>query len=461
MGLARRIVGWGALLIALVATGGLVWLAVAPPTLLKLGTAYAAKIVCSNVALAGRDPGEVMALDVQARGHPLLKLLAADVEPDGTTTVSFPFGIAAHTAAPRTGLGCAVDAAVASATDLAPIEPSDLPIAIEPAVQAVLERDDLPNPGWRGLLVLKDGVVIGERYALGFTPETPLIGWSMTKTVGAALVGTAVERGLVSLEDDRLFPEWTDDRAAITLADLLAMEADLDWNEGYGNISDVSLMVFFAPDASAYAVARPMEAAPGTRFEYSTGTTMLLGGVLERAITEAGGDAATYPREALLRPLGMAGSTLETDPSGGPLIGSKLYAPPRDWARFARFLLDGGVAPDGTRLVPEGWVEMMMTPSEASGGTYTRGQMWKEGSTVATDAQGNDLHAMVPEETVWMRGIDGQTVALVPSQGLAVVHMGLTPSRAEQTPQPLLRAVLDALEARSADGYAASVPRGG
>ena len=427
-----------------VAVIGVVGLRLAPPELLRLGTAYAAKIVCSNVHLAGRDADEVMAVDVQAPGHPLLKLVAASVDGD-SATVAFPFGIARTHAVATPGRGCTVsDADTAGpGTQLPPVEPSALPEAIDPRVADVLARKDLLGQGWRAALVLHRGRVVGERYAPGFDADTPLLSWSVAKTVTAALIGTAVERGLVSLDDDRLFEAWTDGRAAITVRDMLAMQPGLAWNEDYGGVSDVSRMLFLDRDVSRLPAAAPLESEPGTAWTYSTGTTVLLGDVLERAV--GGGEAAIrYPYEALFAPLGMAGTVLEIDQAGGLMNGSFLYAPARDYARFARVLLEEGRAPNGARLVPEGYARWMMEPTEASGGVYANGQMWRRGWGERTNADWG-----LPEETVWMRGHDGQFVALVPELDLAVVRLGLTPKSLDYAPQPLVAAVIDALGAQA------------
>ena len=437
----KRAAAWGALGVALVVTGGLAWLSVAPPDLLRVGTAYAAKIVCSNVNVAGRDAEEVMAVDVQAPGHPLLKLVHARVDPKtGATRVAFPFGIAASTAAPRGELGCAsVDRPDrGGAPTIPPIEPSALPVAIDPRVQALVDDDALLGEGFRAVLVLHEGRIVAERYAEGFDATTPLIGWSMTKTVTAALIGTAIERGLLELDDAALFDAWADDpRAAITVADVMAMESGLAWDEGYGGVSDVTRMLFLERDGAGFVASRAGTAGPGERWTYSTGASVLLARVLAGAVG-GGAEALLYPYRALLAPLGMAGAVFESDASGTPSGGSFVYAPARDWARFARFLLDDGVAPNGERLLPEGYVDYMMAPTALSDGDYARGSMWRRGP-FGYDRSDRSAEADLPEDAAWMLGHDGQSIALVPSLDLAVLRLGLTPVWANYRPQNLLR----------------------
>ena len=104
------------------------------------------------------------------------------------------------------------------------------------------------------------GQVIAERYAPGFTADTPLPGWSMTKTVTAALVGTLVAQHKLSPDASALLPEWRgsgDPRAAITLDALLRMTSGLQFNEDYDDpLSDVALMLYAQPDTARFASAK-------------------------------------------------------------------------------------------------------------------------------------------------------------------------------------------------------------
>ena len=449
-----RSVGLG-LVVALVALPllGLAYVRLAPPQLLVLGSAFAAKTVCTNVNYAGRDAERTLLTDVQEQGHPLLHLIHAEVEEGGTTRASFPLGIASVSAAPRGRRGCQLhadgaispprgDAASGPAAGVdeggagdAGDPPSEaLPVALDPAIQAILADTALTGPGFRAAIVWRDGRIVGERYGEGFDASTRLIGWSMAKTVTAALVGAAIEDGLMALDDDALVPEWSDGRRTIRLVDLLAMQGGLEWNEDYGDLSDVTRMLYLEPDAARFVMDKPLEAAPGTVFEYSTGTSVLLARLLGEAVEAGGGSRSAFAREALFGPLGMASAFFEADAAGNDLGGSLLWATPRDFIGFARFLLDGGRAPDGRRLVPEGYAQWMMQPTQASDGVYANGQMWRVGP--------GGERAGLPADTVWMRGHDGQSIALVPSKGLAVLRMGMTPVETGYRPQPLVRAVL-------------------
>ncbi len=150
-------------------------------------------------------------------------------------------------------------------------------------------------------------------------------------------------------------------------------------------------------------------------------------------------EALSYPREALFAPLGMTSAVMETDASGTFVGSSYMYASAQDWARFAEFLLQDG-SWKGRRLLPEGYVSFMRTPTAASGGDYGAGQVWlQENGTRAGTAN-------FPPDTFWMLGHDGQAIMIVPSLRLAVVRLGLTPSRLGYDVQKLNSRIIDALD---------------
>ncbi len=292
----RRLVTWGVRIVgALLATMAVAagWIVVAPPELLRVGTGYAAKIVCSNIFIAGRDADEVLRDDVQAPGHPLLRLVRVEVDVEQGLVRTALLGVVAPSIAiHRAGLGCtrveAADIEVAKRFSAPPAEavPADMTrpwpdgdadAETDPRLQSVLADADLLGPNARAVVVVKDGRIIGEVYGPGFNAQTPLLGWSMTKTVTAALVGILKGQGRIDLAADRLFPEWSGDgRAAITLSDLLAMESGLRFNESYGDVTDVTRMLYLERDMGAYVASLPTEAEPGTQFNYSSGETVLI-----------------------------------------------------------------------------------------------------------------------------------------------------------------------------------------
>lgn len=430
------------------------WLAIAPPALLRIGDGYAAKIVCSNAFIAGRDPETVLAEDVQAPGNPALRLIRVAVDREKGIVSARILGLfAPNYALYRGALGCvSVPDGDFQAAHSAPMlaeastRPRDTPwpdgdrvdIDTGDAVSKLAGDAALAGSAMRAIVVVKDGRIIAESYGDGFDPDTPLLGWSMTKTVNAAIIGRMMLAGRMSFDDRDLLPQWHNDkRADIHLSDLLGMESGLAFNEDYGAVTDVTRMLYLERDMAALPASATQEAEAGTRFRYSSGTGVLLSRLWMNRIANENA-ALAYPRDALFAPLGMTSAVLETDASGTFVGSSYLYATARDWARFGQFLLQDGIW-HGQRLLPEGFVGAMRTPTGASGGRYTQVQAWLRGPGGPSSQFG------LPEDTFWMLGHDGQSIAIVPSANLVVVRMGLTPGRLGYRPQIMLKKILDAL----------------
>ena len=484
----RRIVR-GLLAVLLLIVGLVIWLRLAPPALLRVGANYAAKIVCSNVFLAHRDADEVLRIDVQAPGQVLLRLVRVSVDPEHGIVRAALFGFIGNgLAAARPRVGCAVvaDGRLDAVTSAAPYsqplaqpfaqplaQPPDQPLAnaaadmpagspapvgadaaasiwptgstvvTDPALDRLLTDERLAGRGMRAIVVVHAGRIVAERYAPGFHPATPLLGWSMTKSVMAGLLGMLVKDGRITLDQSAGWPAAPGDgRSAIRIADLLSMSSGLRWNEEYGAVSDVTRMLFLEPDMVAFARSQPLAHPVGTYWSYSSGTSVILSRLFQDAV---GAAAVDFVHDRLFAPLGMASATLETDERGTFMGSSYLYASARDWARYGQWLLADGVW-NGREMLPRGYVAHMATPVAASGGQYGQGQVWLWGSDPdpATPTKNPDTAFGIPPDTFWMEGHDGQYVAIIPSRALVVVRMGLTPDGLGYRPQPLVAAMLTA-----------------
>lgn len=442
-------------LIVLALLGGtLGWLKLAPPELLRVGANYSAKMVCSNVFLAGRDAGQVLRDDVQAPGNPLMRLMQVTVDREQQTVRGGLFGFIGNgLAVHRRGTGCATvaDGDLARAASVvsqrpviaAPAADQPWPLGSQaqtlPAIQTLVERADLAGPGMRGIAVIHNGQLVAQHYGPGFSASTPLLGWSMTKSVTAGLVGLQIADGTLAMDQAGFWPRDSGGREAIKLSHLMAMDDGLLFNEGYGDVSDVTRMLYLEPDMAAYMQARPLAHAPGSVWNYSSGTTVMLSHIWQSA---AGASALELPYTRLFAPLGMSSAIIEAD-ARGTLVGSSyMYATAQDWARYGQFLLQEGVW-NGQRLLPEGFVQTISSPSKASAGEYAQGQFWRWGPQGATpEGENPDAAFKLPADTFWMRGHDGQTVAIVPSRQLVLVRLGLTPKDRLYQSQALLSEVL-------------------
>lgn len=455
MQIVLKILKWLLVFVLLVVVGIGAWLFVAPPALIRIAAGYSAKIVCSNVFIANRDPEKVLSIDVQAPGNPVLKLLSVDVERNQGVVHSrllgmFGRGLAIY----RRGTGCTVvpdgDVKQASAFTApqagAPTGPGPWPqgagiTASDPAVTSILADTTLTGPGMRGVVVVKDGHIVGETYSAHFGPDVPLLGWSMTKTVNAAIIGTVIADGRMKRDEQALFPFWQDERAKIGLPDMMAMASGLEFNEDYGDVTDVTRMLYVEPDMASFAAHKPLIHPIGQEFNYSSGTAVMLSRVWQDAIGDQNA-ALAWPRTHLFDPIGMTSAVMETDARGTFVGSSYMYATARDWARFGLFLLRDGNW-NGRQILPEGYVEWMRTPSPAYEG-YGR-QVWMEGPQGPAGDEHPDAKFGVPDDAYWMIGHDGQSLAIIPSAKMVVVRLGLTPSKLGYQPQPLVAALIKAL----------------
>jgi CubicO group peptidase (beta-lactamase class C family) len=436
----------GAALVVLVAA---VWWR--PPDLIRVGANYTAKILCSNVFLAGRDAGEVLRTDVQAPGHPLLRLMQVSVDHDGGVVRAGLFGfIGGGLAVFRPGTGCAVLAdgklpskmliQLRSASPAGPaggmrsdaLWPEGDAVRTEAPLTEVIANDALAGPGMRAIVVIHDGRLVAERYADGFGPAIPELGWSMTKSVMAGLIGISVKDGRLALDQpvgSALGWPAADPRAKVTIADLLAMSSGLEFNEGYGAVSDVTRMLYLEPDMAAFAAGHPLVHPIGAVWSYSSGSAVILSRIFQDA---AGSDALGFVRHRLFEPLGMTSAVIETDEHGTLVGSSYMYATPRDWARYGVLLVQDGVW-KGQEILPRGYVSMMASPVAASGGEYGHGMVWRWSTQD------------IPSDAFYLSGHDGQTIAVIPSKQVVILRMGLTPEREHYQPEALVEAVLGAL----------------
>ena len=395
-------------------------------TLMPIITGYAAKNLASDVFVSGREPADVEALDLH---FSFIKFVHNKVDFENKTVTSrFLWG--KSVAAYRDGYGVTLlrgkNAAELQAQKY-PLPPEeDGPDRLVPGDSALTERlapiakalvdDHTYNGTPFAFVVLHEGKVVAERYREGITAGTRLLSWSMAKSFTNALVGIMSGDGLVDIYAPTGIPEWQgDERAAITLNDLMQMQSGLEWNEDYGNRSDVNLMLHREQDMGLYAINKPLEHKPGTFWYYSSGSTNIIMRYL-RGKFASDTEFLRYCRERLFAPLGIRNAVFEPDMNGTPVGSSYLYVTAREFASFGQLYLDDGVF-QGQRILPEGWVEYTVTPASDSKGGYGS-FFWLNKNKYWQDA---------PEDMFHCQGHDGQEVFILPSKDLVVVTLGYSP----------------------------------
>lgn len=257
--------------------------------------------------------------------------------------------------------------------------------------------------------------IIAERYIDGFTPETAQRTWSVAKSIGASVIGAAVEQGRLEVGDPAGIANWAhplDPRGQITLENLLHMASGLDSNKA-GNRTDRVYMGGGLVSDTATETA--LEVAPGSRWKYANNDTLLaLRALHERFDTTE--EYLTFPYNALLKKIGMQHTFTETDWQGDFILSSQVWTTARDLARLGVLHLQKGQW-QGEQILPKGWLEYISMPAPAqppAGAPGYGAQWWLY----------NERFPELPNDTIAARGNRGQFLVVIPSENLVVVRRG-------------------------------------
>ena len=409
-----------------------------------------AKILCSNVFLAGLDPGFAaehsgyFTAPYEDRSH------VTDIDVD---VESQSVRVALDNGVTRTARICGSQGAVAipleaddvsftpsvvvSALPPAETQPWPLGDAVDPYdgpldQKAIADAVDLAFDAGSmtsALVVTHRGSLVAERYGEGIESTTPLESWSMGKSLTATLLGLLVHEGEYTLDEPAPIPEWQsgdDARASIRIADIVQMSSglrframmdpDYDPRAGY---PDHLYVYTGGVNAYHYAATRSRQWPAGQVGRYRNGDPLLANYLVRLAVEARGENYHAFPQRALFDQIGVRNAVLETDPFGNFLLNGYEFISGRDWARLANLYLQGGVVA-GKRLLPEGWSEFVSTPAPgwvADGRPIYGGFFWLNRGPRAT-------RMPVPEDAYFMAGAGGQKTIIVPSRDLVVVRIG-------------------------------------
>lgn len=425
--------------------------------LTTVGTAMVARRVCAGVFIQGREVESIVAQELAPYTSEPMKF---EIDYENKLVTSTIYGGSKRQVIYREGLGTTIVVGVTEdeirsqrferieplpenpetvpwpTGDLDAVDPNPPGIDLEKlneVVDAAFTESDPEKPRWtRAIVVVHNGRIIAEKYAPGFTADTPLIGWSMTKSIANALVGILVGQGKLSVDERAPLREWADEgdpRREITLDHLLHMSSGLEFDDTVGSrVTDVMQMLFRARDAGEFALNKPLEREPGARFKYSTGTTSIISTIIKRTLGE---EYLSFPRKELFNRIGMRTAVLCPDASGTFVLGAYSYASARDWARFGLLYLHDGVWQD-ERILPEGWVEYTRTPGTAKmdwGGGYGA-HFWLNASSDPEKIE--PAWPGLPDDAFFCLGNEGQSVTIIPSRNLVVVRLGMTHHRYDE-----------------------------
>jgi CubicO group peptidase (beta-lactamase class C family) len=311
-------------------------------------------------------------------------------------------------------------------------------MSIDDPLDAIFGRP--PDQGVSlAMVVVHGGEIVAERYGVQpanifepekvVTAESPLVSWSIAKSMTHAAVGILAADGLLDVDAPADVPEWhSTAKHAITLLDLLEMRPGLRFVEDYvdDGVSHALEMLFSeeVADYAGYAAALPLDHPPGTVWNYSSGTTNIICGILGRIVGGGRQGMEQFLRERLFEPCGMASAEPRFDPAGTWVGSTYVFATARDFARFGEMYRNDGIAESGERVVPAGWADHGRTfvardPEAAGRYGFDYGRHWW----------------MWPEfpGSIAAHGYEGQYIVVVPDRQLTLVHLGKTAH--EQRPQ--------------------------
>lgn len=276
--------------------------------------------------------------------------------------------------------------------------------------------DTIPHKGTFAVTVVYKGQLVAERYRDDFKPSNKFLSWSMAKSFTNALVGIMVKEDKLNINKPLALPQWQNDRRSkITLNNLMHMNSGLEWNEDYGNNSDVNIMLHKVGDMGLYTLEKPYDLPADSVWLYSSGATNLV----SRIIRETIGDDKTYyefPRKELFNKIGMRSAIWEVDASGTFVGSSYIYANMRDYARFGLLFLNNGNWL-GEQILPKYWVNYCRTEANGSDGQY--------GAFFWLNLSGKN-YPDVPRDMFSCQGHDGQYIYIIPSKHLVVVRTGFS-----------------------------------
>jgi CubicO group peptidase (beta-lactamase class C family) len=279
-----------------------------------------------------------------------------------------------------------------------------------------LMDDEAYNGHAFAFIVVHKGIPVAEAYQPQFNAKTRFQSWSMAKSFTNTLAGIMVKEGKWNINQPVNIPEWkNDERKNITINNLMQMQSGLQWNEDYGNRSDVTLMLYHENNFARYTYERPLEFPIGSKWYYSSGSANVVNYLIRKTI-DVDKEYYQFAQSRLFNKIGMPDAVFEVDASGTQVGSSYIYATVRDYARYGMLNLQDGVF-NGERILPEGWVKYSTTPALDSKGEYGS-LFWLNKSKKFPSA---------PEDMYSCNGHDGQRIFIIPSKELVIVILGYSP----------------------------------
>jgi hypothetical protein len=267
----------------------------------------------------------------------------------------------------------------------------------------------------RAVVVIYKDQIIAEKYGDGFSKDSRILGWSMTKSIMSTVFGVLQHQNKINIQDKAPVESWQKDaRKNITIHNLLQMNSGLEWDENYDEISDATKMLFLERDMTKMQEEKSLTGITNMSWNYSSGTTNLLSGILRQQFPTPQAYLDFWYTDFIDK-IGMNSMVVETDLAGNYVASSYAWATARDWAKFGLLYLHNGNW-NGEELFNKKWVDYITTPTPTSNGTYGA-QFWLNAEKQFKE---------VPANMYFADGYQGQRVYILPDQDLVIVRFGLS-----------------------------------
>ena len=400
---------------------------------LTIISGYSSKNMASSVFVANRSPKFTAE---NGNNFSPINLAENKVNFNSKTASASVYGLNKRTAVYRDGLGAVLVVGDTEPTQLRPNR--NQPIIAKPYPYGDMPQKDTIFPEinyqkltqaidsafvnntvqqTRAVLVLYKDHILTEKYASGYDKKSSFLGWSMTKSVLASLFGILQYQGKLDVNQKAGISLWKNDsRSNITLNNLLQMNSGLAWDEDYESISDVTKMLFLSRDMTVVQAEKKAVYEPDQHWNYSSGTTNLLSGVLRNQMFDSYQEYLDFPYQALIDRIGMYSFLLETDMNGNYVGSSYCWGTARDWGKFGLLYLHKGNW-NGEQIFDKKWVNYVNMTAPNSKGRYG-GHFW-------LNKKPTNYMPRAPKDCYSANGYQGQRVAIIPSKNLVVVRFGL------------------------------------
>lgn len=304
-------------------------------------------------------------------------------------------------------------------------KPEEVGMSSSELVKAIEYAAD-PQYKTDGVAIVKDGYIVAEAYFGTFQKDTMHFSASVAKSFTSALVGIAIDKGLVPGVDEKLcqyFDQWDCDdvddmRNRIRIKHALTLTTGLKWQENWSQIDPATndaLKMGSSGKFLEYMLNREAMHEPGEVFTYSTGDPMFMSGVISKA---AGMSAFEFAKKNLFQPMGISSVRWGGDSQGYTGTFANLDLTVRDYAKFGYLYLNKGKW-DGTQIVSEEWVNKSTRTDPSVSVRKTYGYLWHINLSSRRGAEGLNI----PADAFMAAGVMGQNIVIMPSKDLVIVRV--------------------------------------